>query len=131
MWTSWLSRSAAARRPAAGRLLAPGEANIVRTGGDEDLAGHARIDERLGLVHVLDLDLVILKAADLRRVHLFAVDRDDERVRRLVALDARIAFFDAAHQTSEKLVLRIGGEDVTHLRAAARAERQTVDVQSV
>ena len=66
MWTSWLSRSQAARRPAAGRLLAPGEADIVRTGGDEDLAGHARIDERLRLVHVLDLDLVILGAADLR-----------------------------------------------------------------
>ena len=55
--------------PLAG-LLAPGEANIVRSGGDEHPAGHARIDERLRLVHVLDLDLVILKAADLRHTPL-------------------------------------------------------------
>ena len=45
--------------------LAPGEADVVRTGGDERLAGHARVDQCLGFVHVLGLDLVILEAADL------------------------------------------------------------------
>ena len=82
----------------------------------------------LRLVHVLGLDLVILGAADLRRVDLFAVDRDDERVRRLVALDAGVALFDAAHETPEQLVFAVGGEHVTHQRAAARAERQALDV---
>ena len=85
----------------------------------------------LRLVHVLDLHFVILRAADLRRIHFRAVDRDDERVRRVVALDAGVAFLDAADQPAGELVLAVGREHVTDHRAAACAERQAVDVSAL
>ena len=61
-------------------------------------------------------------------MHLLAVDRDDEGVRQVVALDAGVAFLDAAHEPAEQLVLAVGREHVPHHAAAARAERQPVDV---
>jgi hypothetical protein len=47
-------------------FLLPREADLVRTGGHGDASGHARVDERLRLVHVPDLNLVVLQAPDLR-----------------------------------------------------------------
>ena len=110
------------------RPLSPRIAHFVRTCRDEDLAGHARVDERLRLVHVLRLDLVILLATDFRGEDLFAVDGDDERVRRLVALDAGVALFHSTDEAPEQLVLGVGGEDVIDDRAAARAEWEPLDV---
>ena len=111
--------------------LAPREPDIVRTGGHEDPSGHARVHDGLGLVHVLGLHLVILGAADLRGVDLLAIDRDHERVRCLVTLDARVPFFHAAHETSEQLVFGVGGKHMTDLSAATSAERQPFDVSAL
>ena len=110
------------------RAILPGVADVVRAGGHEHAAGHALVDELLGLVHVLGLHRVVLRTTDLGRVHFLAVDRDDERLGLFLALDAGVAFFDAAHQPAVQLVEAIGGEHVAHHRAAARAERQAVDV---
>ncbi|MNC90886.1 hypothetical protein D3C83_70400 [compost metagenome] len=46
----------------------------------------------------------------------------------VVALDAGVAFLDAAHEAAEQLVVAIGRKDMTDDPAAARPERQTVDV---
>ena len=54
----------------------------------------------------LACDFVVLRAADLRGIHLCAVDRDHERVRRVVALDAGVAFLDAPDQPARTACTR-------------------------
>ncbi len=131
MWISWLSRSEGCHTSCRWNGLSfhvkPTSCGPAVT----DARGHARVDEHLRLVHVLRLHLVILGAADLRGIHLGAVDGDDERVRRVVALDAGVAFLDAADQPSRELVLAVGRKHMTDHRAAARPERQAVDVSAL
>jgi hypothetical protein len=110
------------------RPLFPREADLVRSRGDRDAARHPRVDEDARLVHVFRLDLVILGTADRGGVHLRAVDGDDEGVRRVVALDARVAFLDAADEAARQLVLAVRWKHMSHERAAAGAERQALDV---
>jgi hypothetical protein len=74
---------------------------------------------------------VILRPSDLRGIHLCAINRDDERVRRVIALDAGVAFFHAADQPARQLVLGVGGEHVADHRPAAGPERQAVDVSAL
>ena len=49
-------------------------------------------------------------------------------MRPVVAFDAEQAFLDAAHEPAREHVLAVGRERVPHARAAARAERQAVEV---
>ena len=71
---------------------------------------------------------MILRTADRGREHLGAVDRDHKRVRRVVALDTDISFFNATEQAGGQFVLSISREDVTDDGPATGAERQAFDV---
>ena len=110
------------------RPLSPGEAHVMRTCGHGDTAGHARVDERARLVHVLCLDFVVLEAADLRGIHLRTVNRDDEGVRQIVALNSGVAFLHSPDQPPGELVFAVGRKHMTDHGAAACPERQAVDV---
>ena len=59
---------------------------------------------------------------------LLAIERDDELVRRLLPFDADVAFGDGPQQAAGEDVLTVGREVVLDAEAAARAERQSVDV---
>jgi hypothetical protein len=96
----------------------------VRSGCDPHASRHPCVDDRTHVVHALGLRGVIFGPADLRRVHLLAVDRDHVGVRHVVAFDAGVAFFDSAHKTREQLVLAVGGEHMPDQAATARPERQ-------
>ena len=96
----------------------------MRPGGHKDTPRHARVDEHLRLVHVPGL-YRDPSAPDLRGIHFRAIDRDDERVRRVVALDAGVAFLDAPDQGDSLLA---SPEHMADHRAAACSERQAVDV---
>jgi hypothetical protein len=109
------------------RTLAPGEADLVRAGGDEHAGGHARVDHPARQVHVLGLRFVIGRTTDGRGVNLLAVDRHDEGVGRLF-FDAGVPFLDTTHQTARELVFAVGRKDVAHHRAAAGPERKALDV---
>src|SRR5262249_15134934 len=92
---------------------------------------HARVDERLRLVHVPDLDLVISRTPYLSGVHLRAIHRDDKRVRRVIPLDTRVAFFHSADQPAHQLEFTVSRKNVTDHGATPRSERQTVDVSGL
>ena len=96
----------------------------MRTCGHLDTAGHARVDQRARLVHVLGLDFVVLGAADLRGIHFRTVNRDDECVRQVIALNSGVAFLHSPDQPPEELVFAVGRKHMTDHRAAARPERQ-------
>ena len=124
MWTSWLSRSAGCHTSCRwnGRSfhVKPTSCGPAVTATRPVM--RASISD-LRLVHVPGLDLVVLGPADLRGIHLRAVNRDDERVRRVVAFDAGVAFLDAPDQPARQLVLGVGREtrDGSPCRRACRA----------
>ena len=109
------------------RTFAPGEADIVRAGGDLDVAREPGVDDRFHVGERFALVLVILWTTD--REHFLTVDCDDEGMRRVVAFNSDVSLFHAAEQASRQLVFPVGREDVTHHDAAAGAERQSFDVR--
>ena len=78
-----------------------------------------------GFRHVRVGRQVVLLAADLREEHALAVDRDLELVREL---EPGHVADDVAQQQDAELVLGVLREVVRKQQAAARAERQPVDV---
>jgi hypothetical protein len=113
------------------RSLFPREADVVRTRGDGDTAGHARVDQNLRLIHVLRLDFVVLGTADLSGIHLGTVHGDDERVRLVISLNAGVALLHSPDQSPRELVLRVGWKHMTDQGAAACAERQAINVAAL
>ena len=103
----------------------------MRTCGHGDTAGHARVDERARLVHVPDLDFVVLEAADLSRIHFGAVNRDDECVRQVIPLDAGVAFFHSPDQPSREFVVAVGRKHMMDQSAASCSKRQAIDVPAL
>src|SRR5262249_3737453 len=113
---------------ALGRTFTPSETHVVRPRCYCHTASHPGVDQRLRLGERLPLLLMILWTADRGRERLLTVDRDDERVRRVVTFNADVPFFHAAEEAGRQLVFAVGGEDVTDNGTAARAERQTLDI---
>src|SRR4029453_816116 len=110
------------------RTFTPREAYVVRPGRHLNASRHAGVQDGLRFGKGLGLLFVILRTPDRGGEHLLTVDRDDKRVRRVVALNADISLFYAAEQTGGQFVLSISRENVTHDGPAARAERQALDV---
>ena len=58
----------------------------------------------------------------------FTIDSDDELKRRLMALDADVTFSDRVEQPSVEHIFTVRWKVILNQSAAARAERQALDV---
>ncbi len=99
--------------------------HVVRPGRNEHARPQALVDRVRGRRHVRVGHRVVFLAADGREEHALAVDRDLDVVR---PLEARHVADDVAHEEHVEGVLAVEREVVMDQDAAARAERQSLDV---
>ena len=79
----------------------------------------------------LDARLVILGPSDLHGADDVVVDHEDQLIGLIPALDAGIPVEHRAVQPCRQLVFAVGGKDVPDRLAAARAQRQPLDVTAL